>query len=83
MAKTKKKQVVNNEIAISDDVFEALIKEIRVNKNNFDIGKIKYMQWCEMDDVLLEKYGVSRRRFIFALHKRVGTHNNEGKAKSV
>ena len=68
---------------IDDDKFDAITKAITVNRKNFEANKLKYMQWLEQDDYILEQHFVTKKDWLHALNKRAGVHNRAEKKGSV
>jgi hypothetical protein len=60
---------------IDDTTFDSICAAIVKNKDNLDRAKIKYAQWTEQNDYILENHAISRKDFVFALNKRAGVHN--------
>ena len=64
---------------VDDELFEAIAKAMTINKHNFESNKLKYMQWLEQDDFILEQHQVSKKDWLHALNLRAGVHNRADK----
>lgn len=76
---SSKKKTDGSVAEISDNLFEEIARAITTNRKNFELGKLKYMQWLEQDDYILEQHNVLKKDWLFALNKRAGVHNRAEK----
>ena len=67
---------------ISDELFDSVASAITTNKKNYENQKIKYVQWTEQDDYILEQHGITKKQWLYSLNKRAGIHNRVEKNKA-
>lgn len=66
--KTKDKKEKN---LISDDTFKRISKELKDNWEKYSSNHIKYYQYAEYTDKILERYGVSKEIFKNTLKTKI------------